>query len=107
MINEINQKINRKFGKLIRISSWESCFNSLESLFKKIKNNILIYKELIEKAIILTLIIVFAFILGLSLGISQKQLTGAIFTSPEGFDMELEENFFIQMDKLFKLKSNY
>ncbi len=107
MINEINKKINRKLGKLIRISLWKLCFTSLENLFKKIKKNIFIYKELIEKAIILILIIVFAFILGLSLGISQKQLNRAIFTSPEGFDIELNENFFIQMDELFKLKGNY
>lgn len=63
-------------------------------------------KEFIERVVALTLTITFAFIFGLSLGIAQKQAITAIFETPEGFNMEFDENYFTKMDELFKLKEN-
>lgn len=109
MINETDKKIksggnnssNRsKIYNILRHRIAVFCIPGLNT----IKQSILRHKELVRKVAILTLSIIFAFILGLYLGIGNKQAITAIFKAPEGFNMELDGNFFAKMDELFKSK---
>lgn len=97
-------KINEK--KINLIYNLPDYLAASRTGFNTLKHYILRHKEEIQKAILFCLSLILAFILGISLGIGQKQAITAIFKTPEGFDMELDADFFKKIDEMFTIYNN-